>query len=318
VGAGRAAPVLGGIIFFPGRPPRHNPVHPACSRSSHTVPTHKHTHTHAHTHAHTHTHTHTHRTLARPQVAQGRASADELREEEAALGEMDGRLRTLRESYSSLWSQAGGVLRGIASAAGGGGGSPGGSPGGSGAGGSAKAAAGGSAKSSGGGGGGGGGAADAAGRAVYAGLKFSGLAVRITSDIFASVKGDAEKLLKARRRRAVLPAAACPGRRRASAASGGGLGGSGLGGCAVCRLRHRRSFAAHAAGRGPRHVPAAPSLSRGRLTGRRFDRPRGRTARHKPAGNITGATAAQARARAACTPNPNELLLNTLDRHINP
>jgi hypothetical protein len=43
--------------------------------------------------------------------------------------------------------------------------------------------------------------------AVYAGLKFSGLAMRIAQDVVTSVKDDANKILKVRERGMMLHAA---------------------------------------------------------------------------------------------------------------
>jgi hypothetical protein len=182
-----------------------------------------------------------------PKVVQGRASPDELEEEEAVLGEMSSQLETLRSSYNTLWSHASGVLRGLAgsttvtpagsaviggSGVVGGGGSSvisaGGSPSATTTTAAAVAAAlDGAALSSLDGGGGTtsldasgagvggvgagvggtrtggsavvtGGTQSGASRAVFAGLKFSGLAMRITQDIALSVKADAERMFKVR------------------------------------------------------------------------------------------------------------------------
>lgn len=121
---------------------------------------------------------HTRRVFA--QVRQGAASPDELADEEAELGEMSSQLETLRSSYDTLWGQASGVLKNLA------GGSPGGSGSGGAAGGSPKP---GGTQSAG---------AEAASRALVTGLKFSGLAMRITQDIASAVKADAERMFKVR------------------------------------------------------------------------------------------------------------------------
>jgi hypothetical protein len=139
-------------------------------------------------------------------VSQGRASPEDLEEEEATLGEMSTQLEQLRSSYDTLWGQASGVLKNLTgspsgsgvAAAGGGTGAAASSPaGGSGSTKAAPPAAGSGAKG-----------------AVAAGLRFSGLAMRITQDIASAVKADAERMFKdmeseaeARRRRKAADAA---------------------------------------------------------------------------------------------------------------
>ncbi|KAI8466377.1 MAG: hypothetical protein J3K34DRAFT_524625 [Monoraphidium minutum] len=109
----------------------------------------------------------------REKVAQGAASPDELREAEAELGEAAQQLESLQSSYSTLWGQASGMLKNLATGTGTG--RPASTPGGGTVerGGTRSAAA-----------------------AVRAGLSIGGLAVRITSDIFSSVTGDAQRILK--------------------------------------------------------------------------------------------------------------------------
>ncbi|GBF87958.1 hypothetical protein Rsub_00670 [Raphidocelis subcapitata] len=123
----------------------------------------------------------------RAKVSEGMASEDELEEEEAQLGEMSSQLEQLQSSYNTLWGQASGVLKGLSGPASGSGGAkvgadaPPAQPGGTKAGGtqSGQTAAG-----------------EAASRAVYAGLKFSGLAMRITQDIASGIRADAARMLK--------------------------------------------------------------------------------------------------------------------------
>jgi hypothetical protein len=113
--------------------------------------------------------------------------------EERKLGEMDAQLEELQQDYKSLWDQASGVLARIGSPR---------SPTFTGAqtteGSSGKAT--GTAAAA---GGGSGSAAAAAGEGakgwtgmVYAGLKFSGLAMRVAQDVVTSVKDDAERMMK--------------------------------------------------------------------------------------------------------------------------
>jgi len=136
-------------------------------------------------------------------VIQGAALPEDLEEEEEELGEMTGQLEQLRTSYNTLWSQASGVLKnltGSATIVTADGASPAAASAqppppapavapppapASSAGGSMK----GGTQSS---------AGEAASKAVYAGLKFSGLAMRITQDIAYAVKADAKRMLKVR------------------------------------------------------------------------------------------------------------------------
>jgi hypothetical protein len=100
------------------------------------------------------------------QVKAGEAAPSELQREQEKLGQMDSQLQGLQSNYSKMTDQAAALLQRMGSS-------------------SADAAADGSAK-----------AASGITGAVYAGLKFGGLAMRIAGDVVSSVTDDAGKMLR--------------------------------------------------------------------------------------------------------------------------
>lgn len=140
----------------------------------------------------------------RQQVASGQASADQLKQEEARLGEMSQQLTGLQSNYNSLWSQAKSVLRSVRE------GNtsskrtdakPGEKK--------IQAAVDEVESDSESGGTGGTALAKGASGMVYAGLKFSGLAMRIASQVVGAVKDDAQKMMKVRLVGSTLQLAQC-------------------------------------------------------------------------------------------------------------
>jgi hypothetical protein len=113
------------------------------------------------------------------QVKSGEAAPAELQQEQEKLAQFSSQLEGLQTSYNRAKDQAAALLQRIGNAAGAG--SP--SSTGSAAAGDASGSAGG---------------IGAVQSAVYAGLKFSGLAMRVAQDVVTSVKDDANKLLKVR------------------------------------------------------------------------------------------------------------------------
>jgi hypothetical protein len=117
------------------------------------------------------------------QVKSGEAAPAELQQEQEKLAQFSSQLEGLQTNYSRVKDQAAALLQRIGSVAGTG------SPSSTGS-----AAAGESPSRSGTTGSAGG--IGAVQNAVYAGLKFSGLAMRIAQDVVTSVKDDANKILK--------------------------------------------------------------------------------------------------------------------------
>ena len=99
------------------------------------------------------------------QVKAGEANPSELQREQEKLGQMDSQLEGLQSNYSKMKDQAAGLLQRISSTSAGAADS------------GAKAASG-------------------ISGAMYAGLKFSGLAMRIAGDVLSSVTDDAGKMLR--------------------------------------------------------------------------------------------------------------------------
>jgi hypothetical protein len=100
------------------------------------------------------------------QVKAGEAAPSELQREQEKLGRMDSQLQGLQSNYSKMKDQAAALLQRMGTSG-------------------ADAAADGSAK-----------AASGITGAVYAGLKFGGLAMRIAGDVVSSVTDDAGKMLR--------------------------------------------------------------------------------------------------------------------------
>lgn len=103
-----------------------------------------------------------------PQVKAGAAAPSELQREQEKLGQMDSQLQGLQTNYSKMRDQAAALLQRMGASG-------------------ADAAAEGSTK-----------AASGLTGAMYAGLKFSGLAMRIAADVVSSVTDDAGKMLRVR------------------------------------------------------------------------------------------------------------------------
>jgi hypothetical protein len=120
------------------------------------------------------------------QVKSGEAAPAELQQEQEKLAQFSSQLEGLQTSYNRAKDQAAALLQRIGSAAG-----------------TGSAAAGDAASGTTGSAGG----IGAVQSAVYAGLKFSGLAMRIAQDVVTSVKDDANKILKVRERGMMLHAA---------------------------------------------------------------------------------------------------------------
>lgn len=106
--------------------------------------------------------------VAVPQVQAGQAAPAELQREQEKLGQMDSQLQGLQTNYNKMKDQAASLLQRMGTSG-------------------AEAAADGSAK-----------AASGITGAMYAGLKFSGLAMRIAADVVSSVTDDAGKMLRVR------------------------------------------------------------------------------------------------------------------------
>lgn len=100
------------------------------------------------------------------QVKAGEAAPSELQREQEKLGQMDSQLQGLQSNYSKMKDQASALLQRMGTSG-------------------ADAAADGSAK-----------AASGITGAMYAGLKFGGLAMRIAGDVVSSVTDDAGKMLR--------------------------------------------------------------------------------------------------------------------------
>jgi hypothetical protein len=107
------------------------------------------------------------------QVKAGQAAPAELQREQEKLGQMDSQLQGLQSNYTKMRDQAAALLQRMGSS-------------------SSSAAdaacAGGSAKSD--------PVASGISNAMYAGLKFSGLAMRVAADVVSSVTDDAGKMLR--------------------------------------------------------------------------------------------------------------------------
>lgn len=116
------------------------------------------------------------------QVKAGEAAPSELQREQEKLGQMDSQLQGLQSSYSRMRDQAAALLKRM----GGSSGSGAATAAADGDSGTKPAAGAGSA------------AASGISSAVYAGLKFSGLAMRIAADVVSSVTDDAGKMLRVR------------------------------------------------------------------------------------------------------------------------
>jgi hypothetical protein len=99
------------------------------------------------------------------QVKAGEANSSELQREQEKLGQMDSQLEGLQSNYTKMKDQAAGLLQRISSTSAGAADS------------GVKAASG-------------------ISGAMYAGLKFSGLAMRIAGDVLSSVTDDAGKMLR--------------------------------------------------------------------------------------------------------------------------
>jgi hypothetical protein len=122
----------------------------------------------------------------------GAVDPEELQKQEERLEDMSEQLETMEQQYQGLWSQAGNVLKKMTAAGT--------------AAGAAAAAAGTAVVPQ--------GTGEAAGKVaaagaeaaakgmvgvMYAGLKFSGLAMRVAQDVVTAVKDDAEKMMKVKR-----------------------------------------------------------------------------------------------------------------------
>lgn len=106
------------------------------------------------------------------QVKAGQAAPAELQREQEKLGQMDSQLQGLQSNYTKMRDQAAALLHRMSSSSS-----------------AADAAgAGGSAKSD--------PVASGFSSAMYAGLKFSGLAMRVAADVVSSVTDDAGKMLR--------------------------------------------------------------------------------------------------------------------------
>lgn len=106
------------------------------------------------------------------QVKAGQAAPAELQREQEKLGQMDSQLQGLQSNYTKMRDQAAALLQRMSSSSS-----------------AADAAgAGGSAKSD--------PVASGFSNAMYAGLKFSGLAMRVAADVVSSVTDDAGKMLR--------------------------------------------------------------------------------------------------------------------------
>lgn len=103
-----------------------------------------------------------------PQVKAGQAAPSDLQREQEKLGQMDSQLQGLQKNYSRMRDQASALLQRMGASG-------------------ADAAAEGSTK-----------AASGLTSAMYAGLKFSGLAMRVAADVVSSVTDDAGKMLRVR------------------------------------------------------------------------------------------------------------------------
>lgn len=103
------------------------------------------------------------------QVKAGQAAPSDLQREQEKLGQMDSQLQGLQSNYNKMKDQAAALLQRISSSG-------------------SDAAGDGSAKSD--------PVASGISNAMYAGLKFSGLAMRVAADVVSSVTDDAGKMLR--------------------------------------------------------------------------------------------------------------------------